>query len=771
MNARIITTVVTLALLGWLGGAMLTSTHKGEAEAATTCIKLPTATPTPTPTPTPSGSTITLGGTSRNIASHPRFISSARLTTLRNRSVPGKRLWDQLTINNDGYAASCGTFNQVAMYALAVGYLSNPTKTAWRDCAVTHFNKIKDLTTAYNVNDYGSMDLADFAYVYDILYSDLSAANRTAFIDWVIGTWIPYLNTHAYNMTGANCTAEPTHNLCITKLFGDYLFALSCVGEDGRCDTRAVADYNYYHTAGVKTLLDSAYAGCHTFSGSHYGRVRYQPYLLEIANAEDTAVGITASWMSWMDSCPQFYVHSALPEFTATGCPFTGTTCALFDADFYPGANLYDQGRNLRGILLPLERDPTNADHKKAQYWLENVHHVVTTPYADTGRINSSTTYGGKEYLAEWHLRYNQDATAVDYTGWPTTYVATGAGQVYSRDAWGSGDKFWMSSNASTFYGDHQTTGCGDVKIFKNGEFGIVENDTKYSAGNSNQTALASYLRNIIVLGNGQVTYGGPSYLTGGFGVYGQASTCTIPKYSYGATYAYWHENLDSAYRSDIFPVALVRRNFFHFKPIGAATNNYVFILDAVDPTNSITETQQFYVPKDSPTVSDPDVSFTLTNTKTMIRRIYPTGGTISSANVTSGATAGVYQATGMARVTNATTASTALQQLGVVISMQGTGGSLPATTAINGASGALVGVLINDSTYSRIALAPAGSGTVSGTFTFDANPTGTNKEYVIAGLTAGTLYTVARVVNTFTMTAGAGPITVDSMGVARWTE
>lgn len=751
------------------------------ALARTTCIKTgtPTPTPTPTATPTPGGSNIILGGTNYNIASHPRLVSASELVALRNRATAGKTLYDQLAINNDGYVAACSspTMSDVPLYALSIGYLAKPAKTDWRDCALTYFRLIHDLTTSYNVPDYGRMNLANWAYSYDILYNDLTAGERSDFLNFVFNTWIPYIRTHNYDVFkgSGDCTTDPTHNLCITSWWGQYLFGLSCVGEDYRCDDLVEAGYDWYHQAAVKDAIDAAYAGCHPFSGSHYGRVRYLPYLLEGARAEETAIGMTGSWETWMDTCPEFFVQSWKPDFTKSGCPYTSSLCSEFSCDYYPGVSTFDQGRNMTGILIPMLRDRTTDTNKRAQDWLTNIHGVVVSPWAHQGRINSSTTYGGKQYLPEWFLRYDQDAATSDYTAWDTTYVATGTGQVYSRDAWGTGDKFWMEASATSWFGDHQTTGSGYFRIFKNGEYGLVENDTKYTAGNSNQTALASYQRNIIVLGDGYVG----ANLTGGFGTYGTASTASISKYSYAASYAYWHMNLDSAYVAATYPLAYARRNFWHLKPVtvGAATStiNYVVVIDGVDPTNSIAVTEQFYVPKTDPTVSDPDVSFSLTNTKTMIRRIYPTGGTIASANVTdnsgTSSTACVQCGSGMARVTNPTAASADARNLGVVISMQGTSGSLPTTTAINGASGALVGVLIADANVPRVVLGPSGNGTVSGDFTFDVSPAA-DAEYVIAGLTAAEKYNISCVGGTCTMDQDAsGTNTVDANGVLRWTD
>jgi hypothetical protein len=315
---------------------------------------------------------------------------------------------------------------------------------------------------------------------------------------------------------------------------------------------------------------------------------------------------------------------------------------------------------------------------------------------------------------------------------------------------------------------------CGSFKMFKNGEFGIVENDSRYAGGMNDVTAYAAAARSILQLGNGLVTYNGSgSYQNASMPLRGEATNaiCSFPKYSYAASYAYAHANLDEAYHRTAFPIAYARRNFFHIKPLAPSTNNYLVIIDGVDPTNSITETQNFFVPKTSPTVADPDVSFTLTNTKTIIRRIYPTGGTIASTNVTDNSADSqcIQCGSGMAKVTNATSASAGAQNLGVVITQQGTSGSMPTTTAISGASSALIGVVIRDDYYHRAVLAPAGNGTVAGvTFTVNWEEVlDIPVQWIIAGLTAGTKYNYAFTggVTTFTQNAG-GTYTVDANGV-----
>lgn len=733
----------------------------------------------------PSGD-IVLGGSGYTMASHPRLnMDSTRLTTLRARSVAGKRLWDQLTINNNAYvAANCSTasMSDVVLYATSVGYLSDTSKTTWRDCAIAYFNKIKNLTTAYNVQDYGRMTLASWAYAYDFLHGVLSSQEKSDARDFVFNTWIPYIRGHSYDVFkgSGDCITDPTHNLCITSFWGQYLWGLACMGDDQRCDDLVTAGYNWYHQASVKDVIDASYVGCHSYSGSNYGRVRVQPYLLEVGDAEATALGMSASWMSWMDSCPQFYIHSTLPDFAKTGCSYTGNYCGYFDTDFYPGQSTWAQGRDTRGMLLPLDRDPANADHKKAQYWLESVRGTVTTPYAHQGRVLSTSTYGGKEYLAEWHLRYNQDATAVDYTGWATTYFATGLGRMFSRDAWGTGDKFWMEGDASSWYGDHQTTGCGGIKLFKNGEWGIVENDTRYAAGNSNQTALASYRRSSLFFGDGLVNYNGAgSYLTGGWGLYGQSSTCTFSRTSYGTTFAFYHANLDSALRSDYFPVSYIRRNVFHLKPItisgSTSAINYVVVLDAVDPTNSIAVAQQFYVPKTSPTVSDPDVSFTLTNTKTMIRRVYGTAISGNSITDSSGTASSqcIQCGSGMNRVLNTSNAAS-YHFIGAVLSMQGTSGALPTTGVFATADTSHNGVKIDDADVARIVLVPKDNTlTKSATFTYDVTWSASHSEHLVCGLVAGDKYDVSYSSPTMTWTKNnpAGAITIDSGGCGRYVQ
>ena len=778
-----------LVLIVWIGcfGYLL------NVQASVVCVK---STPTPTPSPTPGGSTITLGGSNYTIASHPRLsLTSLRLTALRTRSISGKTLYDKLVTNANSLISTCATdsFNITMLYQFAVAYLSDPTKTAWRDCAIAHFNRIKDLTTSYDNCDYGRQDAAVFAYVYDILYNDLTPTQRSNYLDWMFNIWLPWLQTYnpsnfgAYCIHGTSCEcvktsgATPTHNACITGLWGEYLVGLSCLGDDSRCNDLVTYDYNWWHTTpGVKATVDTWMAnGCHGIHGSSYGRNRSVPYILEVADGEDTALGMTASWMSWMDDCPKWFIHSTTPDFVKIGCPYTGTVCAQFDAEGYPGQNTYaKQGRDLRGILLPILRNPSNTDMKKAEYWLQN-DHTPSVSYGAPGYVVSGTLYGAKEYLPEWHLRYDQDGPWLNYNTWPTTYIASSDyyGVMYSRDAWGPGDKFWMTAYASSWFGDKQAAGmCGSLKLFKNGEFGIVENGAKYAAGDfDTNKSTAAYDRNIIVLGDGLV--GGNQ--TGGMPLYGADQTCSIAKSSYGATYAYAHLNLDGAYVAGTFPVSYVRRNIVHLKPItiggASSTVNYVVVLDALSPTNAITAAQQWHVPATSPTISDPTVTMTLTNTRTIIQRVYPTGATIAAGTSVSDLTADSscpQCGTGIKQVRITDTADT-YHFLGSVITMQGTSGTMPTLTAINGDSGNFVGVLVGDGNVPRIVLVRKDNSTKSNaTWTFGSTAhSGT--EYIIAGLTSGSRWDHAFATPTHTMTynAGSGAITADSMGVARFTD
>lgn len=778
-----------IALCVVVAGLLSMTLWNIQGDASTVCLKTAPPTPTPTPAPTPDPNGIQLGDTIYSIADHPRFEPETRLVNLRNRAVSGKRLWDDLVVLNDGLVAGCEDRppDSSHIYALAVGYLAAPARTTWRDCAVSMFDKWKDVTINTGTSpwslvwegqvvqsqpDYASQDFAELAFSYDFLHDALTETQRSNWINWTMTVMKPYTASHAYyHRTSSNCVPEP-HNLCITKWWGEYLNALSCVGEDARCNADTVYNFDWYRDNALdwdKDDIDGWSAGCHTYSGSDYGRNRTIAYFVEMADAENSALGIDA-WETWMDECPKFWIHSWLPEFTATGCPYTNNLCSYFDAEYYPGQITWNQGRSARTPLISIERNRTSDDSKRAQHWYETVHTPVTTPYAAPGRINPHPTWGGgKEYLAEYFLRYDQDGATLDYTGWDTTFVATGLGMVFSRDSWGSGDKFWMNSAAASWVGDHQTSGCNSFKVFKNGEYGVVENDKRYNAGLSGQTDDAAAYRNVIVPGDGLVS----GAYTAGFPRYGGAATCTIPNYSYGATYAYWHENLDAGYHST-FPMTAVRRNFWHLKPItiGEASSavNYVVVMDWMDPEDAMAVAEQIFVPKNSPTVSDPDVTFTLTNTKTMIRRIY--GDAITAANVTdrSAISDCIQCGSGMAKV-SISSGSAASHFLGFVVSMQATDGSLPTTTAINGATSTLTGVLIDDAAVARVVLGPAGTGTVTGDFTFDASPS-TAAEYVIAGLTPGEKYDVSEDGGTYTMDEDeGGAMTVDAMGVLRWTD
>ena len=754
--------------------ALLVVLVSGAAAAATVCVKLPT----PVPTYPPGSATVTLGGVEYVIRDHPRFTNPGRLSVLRGRAVTGKTLWDSLvTFNGTGSGCEALEFAGNRMFNWAVGYLADPTKTAWRDCAISHMNKIQYLDPAVwdAQRDYGSIMLQYWSLTYDIVQADMTDAMRTNFRNYVFATWLPWMYGHAYNhrSTTGDCHLEPTHNLCITKWFGEYTFGMSCMGEDARCDDLVEYNYEWYRTTSnanysVKPLLDQVYVGCHSFSGSDYGKNRYVPYLMEMADEEENALGMT-SWMAWMDECPTYNIHSQLPRFTKAGCLYYGASgdkCSYYNSEFYPGAIVENQGRSRRQMLLPIERNPNGTYQKIAQDWLKNYRGVSTAGWTG-GKLNESHVnnnangYGGKEYLGEYFLRFNQDGASSVYTSLPTTYGARGLGIVYSRDAWGDDDKFWMVSNASAFIKDHQTTGSGSFKLFKNGEFGVVENDRRYAGGGLSQTMSAGYVQNILMMGTGMVG----TTLTGGFPTWGYDSNASLEKFSYGDTWAAWQANLDEAYQTTSYPMSYVRRNFVHFKPISGSPN-FVVLIDAVAPTNSITVKQFVHVPNNSPTLSDPLVTSTLANTRTLIKRIYGDALTVDAVTDGSAVSDCIQCGSGMSRVVNSSAAAT-YHLLGLVLSMQGTSGTMPTTTAINGASGQLVGVLIAD-TIPKIALVSKDDQILgAATFTFTASPAA-SPEIVISGLTAGTKYdySVGGSTHTLTLNQSTGALTVDADGV-----
>lgn len=714
----------------------------------------PTPTATPTPTPAPGALTVTLSGTDYTINNHPRiFLDSAKLTVLRLRSTTGIAMWDAIVSYNTANAPGCASAHSISQLTpFVVGYAGDPTRTAWRDCAI---HELTNLIGSWSNNaDYASEDLIWISQAYDYLYNDMTTTQRANVRNWVFGTVIPLIQTHAYYFRKPGNT-EYAHNLYVSSFAGEFIWFLASVGDDPRSNDNLVTDWNYY-VDHFKPVYDAAFVGCRPFGGSHYGTVRsLQRFFLGFA-AADTALSGMSMWPAWAISCPDFSLHHTLPNLD------------WFMPDFQPGAIAYMRGRDqLNGAIL-VQRYGAIDGGKRLQYFLAN-DYVPTKNGTARGFISNY-------YIGQWHLFWNPSAAAVPYNTQPLAYTATGTGVGISRSAWDSQDALYVDFSAATYWGDHESLRCGSYRAFRGGEWLVIENDNRYTAGNSGQTLADGTHQQAIIFGDGNITnQWGQTFYTGGFKRWGYDDwDCQIQDPSSGPTYAYWMADLADAIDARTYPVTFYRRHLIHFKGPGT---NYLVATSAVATTGSVAKREILHVPAPV-TLSSPNASFSLASSAGAVRRIYPTNVALTRTTIPDRTAATDVPQNGSDTPTRLDIASGAgTYQLFMVVWAIGPAGSttMPATTALSSTtpSGQLKGVLINDSTQSRIFLVTKDDQTVgTGTsIVFNASPTQTPAEFVLAGLTPGTKYSLTKSGSTYTLTvSGSGTKIVDASGVLRFT-
>ncbi|MFH1262122.1 MAG: hypothetical protein V1495_01585 [Pseudomonadota bacterium] len=712
----------------------------------------PTATPTSTPTPTPGGSTITLSGTVYSINSHPRiFLDTAKRAALRTRSVAGVAMWDALVSYNNGNAPSCATeYDIIELTSFTIGYAGDPTRTAWRDCAI---RELMNLVSSWSNNaDYASEDLIWISQAYDYLYNDLSPAQRTSVRDWVYGTVIPLIQTHVYYFRKAGNT-EYTHNLYVSSFAGEFIWALASAGDDARSNNMLATDWDYY-VNNFKPVYDAALVGCRPFGGSHYGEIRtLQRFFLSFAAAE-TALGGMAMWPAWGASCSDYHLHHLLP------------TLDGFMPDFQPGAINYMSGRDRLNAAILVQKFGANDSAKQLQYFLAN-DYVPTKSGTARGFISNY-------YVAQWQLFWSPAATAIPYNTQPLAYTATGTAVGISRSAWNNPAATYVDFSAAAYWGDHESIRCGSYRAFRNGEWLIIENDNRYTAGNSGQTYADGMYQQAILFGDGNITnQWGQTFYTGGFKRFGYDNwLCGIGNSSNSPTYAYWMADLSDAVDARTYPVTYYFRHLIHFK--GAGTN-YLVATSAVNTTGSVAKREMMYVPS-TVTGTSPNANFSLTNSAAAVRRIYPTTVGLTKTVVPDRTAASDVPQNSIDTPTRLDIAAPAgNSELFMVVWALGAKGSttMPTTTALTSTvpAGQLKGVLINDATQSRVFLVTKDDQTIGSTVAFTAAATNLPAEFVIAGLTAGTKYNLTKSSNTYTLTVNAaGTKVVDGSSVLRFT-
>jgi hypothetical protein len=736
---------------------LLTVLWANLASAAIVCVGAPTPTPTPTPTPAaPGENEITLGGQVYTINDHPRiFLSATKLTDLIARSATGKTVWDALKAENNNKAAGCAS-NAVTAEALnfAVGWkASDNSEVGWRDCAIAELENLQDVGL-YNF-DYGSINMMTLAVVYDWMYNDMTELQRQAMRDFVYDELIPFVRTHPCDHHSPASWCDERHNLNHTKGIGEFIWNLATIKDDSRADEMIVWNHDTWWSQNVVPIFADSYPGGQSYGGSHYGYNRTYKYVLWLGHALETALSGYDPWASWMTDITEYSIHANMPNDDFYHCAWEPGTIKW-------GAS--SPGRRSINIPIAIAVDETDSMAKMGQYFLDNVLQPNTSSSPARGHINSI-------YLGKWHIWYDEDNAETNYNTLDLGYVASGTDTLFTRDAWADSEATWASLMCAHVVGDHQTSNMGSFRIFREGEFAVIENDPRYCVGNPGGSESDPIHANILYLGDGMVS----GFETGGFPRRFGDSTSAIEDFTQGTTYLYGLCNLDSAYYEATFPVDYGRRHFVHFRPT-ATEPNYFIIHDGIKTANSETKKTYTYVPE-NPTTSTNVSTFSLTNSDVKIQTVYPTGINFTETAVTDQTTAGEVPQNGTDTPTllevRQTTPGNAENFLKVVM-VDDTGGSFPTLTALTGAgatSGSMKGVLIADATQNRVYLGTIDNTTVQGNVTFTAAVSGTT-EYLLVGLPASQQYTFAKDGNNHTLTAvGSGRThNATSDGVLRFT-
>lgn len=698
--------------------------------------------------PTAAGGSINLRGTTYTINAHPRIWYTAdRNTALIARSVTTNYVWNTLKARCDGQLANVATnYNTFDALNFAVAYYgTNKVTTTYRDAAITILMNYASVVPSYSgAYDYASIDLMYIAMVYDWMYADMTAQQRSDVRDYVHDDLLPFLYTHPANHHAPASWAPPSHNLNITKVCGEIMWCMAAMDDD---TTRAnpLMQYNYDHWIdklwGTASFAggDVEAAGGRTWSGSHYGPSRVMQWWSYVCDALDTSLATMTGFRTPVRNYLSYFLHSMLPPETT-----------YMHAEFEPGAIIVrDQGSRLTQTLLPMVlKYAGQTDSQYIQYWLVNKFFPQLI---------------ASNYIGLWHLWYDPATSAADYSAAPLSYSTSGTSVGFSRTAWNTATSSFLSFSCADYVGDHQVQTVGSYKIFRNGEFVLIEHAPRYASGNpSGSSADPSYC-NIYVAGSGLVSgvqTGGQYLRTPGSG------TASIDKRTEGTSFCYMRGNMTGAYSSSAFPHTYIHRNVCHFRASSPSVKDFFVFMDVVNSTNSITKAEQMYVPA-APTISSNQASFTLTNNKCIIEKVLPSGATLSQVAVTDRATHTDVPQSASDTPTKLLISDSAGNYAAFlwVIHTGATSTTMPTLTAVSGASGQLIGVLIDDNP-SRIYLGSKDNQTHSATFTVTASPTNTC-QWVISGLVAGDKYDKTGSNPTYTFTkSGTGAITVDANGV-----
>jgi hypothetical protein len=701
--------------------------------------------------------TVTVGGRSVGIYNHPRiWLTPSRLDRLKAKAVSSNPMWVGLDYTN-GRQLSEGTYktaaDSTALLNFAVGYLAGG-KGDYLTAAKALF---ANFPSKYNLScdgsaycgnsylDFGSFDLINLAAAYDWLAYDLSDSEKTAIRDWVFTKFIPFLRLHPYYYNGAagsHYYASPVHNLTHTKWIGEFLWSLATVGDDPRADAILDQQFTFWRDR-ISPIFDKYYPGGHSYGGSGYGYNR--SYKFALYGMEALKTGTTVDGYDghpWAKDDIIFRIHSVLPSQT------------IFHSDWESAEAFFNQGRMTENEALIVRRFQGTTEAKFGQYFLNNVFKLRA--YANQGG-NRVHPY----YVGFWYLWYDPEDEAVSYFDQPTAYVASGLGVGFSRTGWTDTASAWTSFSSAPYVGDHQLHNEGSFKIWRNGEYLVIENGRCYAANinKAGDTNASPMFANILQL-NGDTH-------TGGLGDRGDQTQASIPRFSQGSTYAYFLGDLTKAYLP-VGALGMFHRTYVHFK---ATTGSDDFFVVGDRFSGGGSKTQQIFLPA-VPTIAGADASFTTSGNRLDIRSILPASGvTLSSPASTENNTATclTQEASDVPTLVRISIPGTANDLLLTVLHAGGPTSTMPATDALTSDDGKMSGVLIK-ATLNRVYLMGTTSGQVSGAISVAVNST-PSAEFVVGDLPPNQKYDVTQPSGKVLLTPNdSGASAADASGVLRFT-
>jgi hypothetical protein len=695
---------------------------------------------------------VTIGGESVGIYDHPRiWLTPTWITALKAKAVSSNPMWTNLVdANTSNLSAYTNVANKEMLLNFALGYVVSGNTdyltaakkifTNFQDQAIYPIPSTDDSNCSALVGDNGGMDLIYLGAAYDWLAPYLTDGEKQSIRDWAFTQLIPLIRQCHY-------WSDPKFNLGHTRWIGAFIFSLATAGDDSRGNDLLNERYTFWRDQ-MAPIFDRAYPGGHAWGGSMYGYNR--SYKFALYGMEALTTGTTLNGYEghpWAVDGLCYRMHSVLPSQDAFHSDGDGAT-ALFNA-----------GRSTENEALLVRRFQGTQEAKFGQFFL-----------ADVFRLKpSSASWGGNLinplYAGLWFLWYDPAYEKESYFTAPTAYAAPGIGLGVSRTSWSDLNSAWTSFSAAPYIGDHQVHNEGSFKIWKNGEYLVIENGFCYAGANANETPPDT---NILFVGDGKITQ--YDQVTGGIYRLG-SGTASLSKFSQGTSYAYFVGDLAGAYDPADFPMNSFERIWTHLRPANGSSDDYFVLIDRVDAQGTWRKQQYIHLPY-AADVSGKDATMTTAKDKLDVRSVLPGDSEVANVSVSdktgTQGTCLVQENTDVpSRVTIIEgTPGLARQFFVTAFHVGAPTSAMPATEALTSADGAMKGVLIKDAAQNRGLLVSTTPAAVTGTISFDTTAAA-GSEFIVGDLPANQKYNVTAGSGKVTLTPSAsGSIAANAKGV-----